>query len=97
MNHLIARTEYGIKVSERADKQAQDARKLAEQAKRASHASGTHAVEVVQARETLPRMQRWLAISMGAVVGGAGIGFLLRVMAAAGTAVGISSCAHVGF
>lgn len=97
VNHLIVRTEYGIRVSEKADKAAQEARRLADHAKRASHASSQTAIEVIGQKESLPRMQRWLAISMGAVVGGAGVGFLLRVLAALGTAIGISSCAHVGF
>ena len=95
MNHLIVRTEVAIKTSERAARIADDARSLSERAKSAAQASGTQALALTQ-HENLPRLQRALAIAMGAVVGGAAASFMVRVVVALGTAAGISSCAAVG-
>jgi hypothetical protein len=95
MNHLIVRTEVAIKTSERAARIADDARSLSERAKSAAQASGTQALAITQ-HENLPRLQRALAIAMGAVVGGAAASFMVRVVVALGTAAGISSCAAVG-
>lgn len=92
LNHLIVRTELAIKTSERAETASLKAAELSEKAKRASHASGSHALAVGQARDGLPWMQRVLAISMGAVVGGVAANLILHAIIAIGVAAGVSSC-----
>lgn len=93
LNHLIVRTELGIRASERAEKSADRARELAEQGRDAARRSGSIAVKVVQdAALGAPAPQRLMAITVGAIIGGAAMSFVLQMAVALAGAATLASC-----
>lgn len=91
LNHLIVRTEYGIKASERAERTAERARELAGDARTAAMTAGTHALRAAGLVE-LPKTQRLIAVGVGAVLGGAMMSFLMQTALLAASAYGLASC-----